>query len=165
MTSDNSWQYLGTTLAKIFPRFWQDLAKILLRYRWRVNPGNNKTKFFCLNWNLWFFSLKFTSYYLILNKNEVISLFILGDTLQIDSAKSTRLHNYTPLEVRYADQAAVGVVFWILLQSLPRVHENDFYQKFQEFSHWEVYSKRLPYCFTHCGNHQYGSLFNYAFHN
>ena len=39
MTSCNSWQYLGKILAKIFPRSWQDLAKILLRYPWRVDPG------------------------------------------------------------------------------------------------------------------------------
>ena len=42
MASCNSWQYLVTILAKIFPRSWQDLAKILLRYPWRVDPG-------CLN--------------------------------------------------------------------------------------------------------------------
>ena len=39
MASCNSWQYLVTILAKIFPRSWQDLAKILLRYPWRVDPG------------------------------------------------------------------------------------------------------------------------------
>ena len=39
MTSCNSCQYLGKILAKIFPRSWQDLAKILLRYPWRVDPG------------------------------------------------------------------------------------------------------------------------------
>ena len=39
MTSCNSWQYLGKILAKIFPRSWQDLAKILLRYPWWVDPG------------------------------------------------------------------------------------------------------------------------------
>ena len=43
MTSCNSWQYLVTILAKIFPRSWQDLAKILLRYPWRVDPGPFKT--------------------------------------------------------------------------------------------------------------------------
>ena len=36
MTSCNSCQYLGKILAKIF----QDLAKILLRYPWRVDPGS-----------------------------------------------------------------------------------------------------------------------------
>ena len=36
MTSCSSWQYLGKILAKSFPRSWQDLAKILLRYPWRV---------------------------------------------------------------------------------------------------------------------------------
>ena len=41
MASCNSWQYLVTILAKIFPRSWQDLAKILLRYPWRVDPGRN----------------------------------------------------------------------------------------------------------------------------
>ena len=40
MASCNSWQYLVTILAKIFPRSWQDLAKILPRYPWRVDPGN-----------------------------------------------------------------------------------------------------------------------------
>ena len=40
MASCNSWQYLVTILAKNFPRSWQDLAKILLRYPWRVDPGN-----------------------------------------------------------------------------------------------------------------------------
>ena len=40
MASCNSWQYLVTILAKIFPRSWQDLAKILLRYPWRVDPGS-----------------------------------------------------------------------------------------------------------------------------
>ena len=39
MASCNSWQYLVTILAKIFTRSWQDLAKILLRYPWRVDPG------------------------------------------------------------------------------------------------------------------------------
>ena len=39
MASCNSWQYLVTILAKNFPRSWQDLAKILLRYPWRVDPG------------------------------------------------------------------------------------------------------------------------------
>ena len=39
MASCNSWQYLVTILAKIFPRSWQDLAKILLRYPWRIDPG------------------------------------------------------------------------------------------------------------------------------
>ena len=39
MASCNSWQYLVTILAKIFPRSWQDLAKILLRYPWKVDPG------------------------------------------------------------------------------------------------------------------------------
>ena len=39
MASCNSWQNLVTILAKIFSRFWQDLAKILLRYPWRVDPG------------------------------------------------------------------------------------------------------------------------------
>ena len=39
MACCNSWQYLVTILAKIFPRSWQDLAKILLRYPWRVDPG------------------------------------------------------------------------------------------------------------------------------
>ena len=40
MTSCNSWQYLGKILAKIFPRSWQDLAMIVLRYPWSVNPGS-----------------------------------------------------------------------------------------------------------------------------
>ena len=40
MASCNSWQYLVTILAKNFPRSWQDLAKILLRYPWRVDPGD-----------------------------------------------------------------------------------------------------------------------------
>ena len=40
MSSCNSCQYLGKILAKIFPRSWQDLAKILLRYPWRVDPGS-----------------------------------------------------------------------------------------------------------------------------
>ena len=40
MASCNSWQYLATILAKIFPRSWQDLAKILLRYPCRVDPGS-----------------------------------------------------------------------------------------------------------------------------
>ena len=31
--------YLGKILANIFLRSWQDLAKILLRYPWRVDPG------------------------------------------------------------------------------------------------------------------------------
>ena len=39
MASCNSWQYLVMILGKIFPRSWQDLAKILLRYPWRVDPG------------------------------------------------------------------------------------------------------------------------------
>ena len=39
MTSCNFCQYLGKFLAKIFPRSRQDLAKILLRYPWRVDPG------------------------------------------------------------------------------------------------------------------------------
>ena len=39
MASCNSWQYLVTILAKIFPRSWHDLAKIVLRYPWRVDPG------------------------------------------------------------------------------------------------------------------------------
>ena len=39
MTSCNSWQYLSKILANIFPRSWQDLAKILLRYPWRFDPG------------------------------------------------------------------------------------------------------------------------------
>ena len=39
MASCNSSQYLVTILAKNFPRSWQDLAKILLRYPWRVDPG------------------------------------------------------------------------------------------------------------------------------
>ena len=43
MASCNSWQYLVTILAKIFPRSWQDLAKILLRYPWRVDPGTHGT--------------------------------------------------------------------------------------------------------------------------
>ena len=42
MASRNSWQYLVTILAKVFPRSWQDLAKILLRYPWRVDPGMQK---------------------------------------------------------------------------------------------------------------------------
>ena len=42
MASCNSWQYLVTILAKIFPRSWQDLAKILLRYPWRVDPGERR---------------------------------------------------------------------------------------------------------------------------
>ena len=46
MASCNSWQYLVTILAKIFPRSWQDLAKILLRYPWRVDPGNENIKEF-----------------------------------------------------------------------------------------------------------------------
>ena len=41
MASCNSWQYLVTILAKIFPRSWQDLAKILLRYPWRVDSGEH----------------------------------------------------------------------------------------------------------------------------
>ena len=40
MTSCNSLEYLGQILAKIFARSWQDLAKILLRYPWRVDPGS-----------------------------------------------------------------------------------------------------------------------------
>ena len=43
MASCNSWQYLVTILAKNFPRSWQDLAKILLRYPWRVDPGSAVT--------------------------------------------------------------------------------------------------------------------------
>ena len=39
MASCNSWQYLVTISAKIFPRSWQDLAKILLRLPRRVDPG------------------------------------------------------------------------------------------------------------------------------
>ena len=40
---DLSWLHasLDKILAKIVPRSWQDLAKILLRYPWRVNPGIN----------------------------------------------------------------------------------------------------------------------------
>ena len=41
MTFCNSWQYLGTILAKNFARSWKDLAKISLRYRWRVNMCRN----------------------------------------------------------------------------------------------------------------------------
>ena len=44
MASCNSWQYLVTILAKNFPRSWQDLAKILLRYPWRVDPGDEIEK-------------------------------------------------------------------------------------------------------------------------
>ena len=44
MASGNSWQYLVTILAKIFPRSWQDLAKILLRYPLRVDPGYQTQK-------------------------------------------------------------------------------------------------------------------------
>ena len=41
MTSYNSWQNHRTSLVKNFPRSWQDLAKILLRYSWEVNWGTH----------------------------------------------------------------------------------------------------------------------------
>ena len=45
MASCNSWQYLVTILAKIFPRSWQDLAEILLRYPRRVDAGVYKNQY------------------------------------------------------------------------------------------------------------------------
>ena len=117
MASCNSWQYLVTILAKNFPRSWQDLGKILLRYPWRVDPGiEEKIKIvFTLSEQDLAILKRFTSY------KNLKSCYLSDDFLAFSFVTISILVQRTRIWHRYSffHKFVFQIVFLSTFQNLP----------------------------------------------